>query len=100
MRVGKKNGLVYQWAKRGRRPRRLRDQPTLWERRSVRLSPSEPRYQDRPGLPVPVLLPIVEIIKCGLVHGFGRRHNPILVAVFHSLAYLLGSILAAPDVDI
>jgi hypothetical protein len=26
MRVGKKNGLVYQWAKRGMRPRRLRDQ--------------------------------------------------------------------------
>ena len=100
MRVGKKNGLVYQWAKRGRRPRRLRDQPALWQRRSVRHSLSEPRYQDRPGLAVPVLLPIVEIIKCGLVHGFGRRHKPIPVAGFQILAYLLGSILAAPEMDI
>ncbi|QNT69533.1 hypothetical protein [Defluviicoccus vanus] len=29
-RVGQKNGLVYQWARRGTRPRQPKDQRTAW----------------------------------------------------------------------
>jgi hypothetical protein len=64
---GRKNGLVYQWAKKGTRPRQPKDQltPTLMcSARSARPAIPAPRSCFRAPTPAPCKLHLDQISSC------------------------------------